>query len=154
NPEVKPFIKFALGEQGQTVIADTGSLIKVEGTLLQIARQSRDPQIVPVVAPAPAGANGRKKKVILRLHGSNTVGAECAVSLAYNYLMTKRQNPANRIEDQTTEMETPEGEKALAHDVMCDLENDGIWETIEIRPTGSSDAFRDLHNGTCDVGMA
>ena len=132
NDEVKPFIKFALGEEGQTVMADTGSLIKVEGTLHHIVAQSR--AAPSTWAPAPLPKDGRQKKVILRLHGSNTVGAECAVSLAYNFLLTKRRNAAAKIEDQTTALETPQGEKALAHDVMCDLEGDGVWETIEIRP--------------------
>ena len=59
-----------------------------------------------------------------------------------------------QIADKTTPIETPEGEKALAHDVTCDVDGDGTLQTIEIRPTGSSDAFRDLHQGLCDIGMS
>ena len=152
NPEVEPFIKYTLSEEGQAVIAASGSLIKIEGTLHQLAVE---PRISPQAAPAQeVPTNGRQKKVILRLAGSNTVGAECAVNLAYNFLMGKRENPSARIEDQTTDLETPEGEKARAHDVMCDLHGDGMWETIQIRPTGSSDAFLGLQNGDCDIGMS
>ena len=153
NPEVDPFIEYTLSEEGQAVIASTGSLIKIEGTVHAIAVE---PRITPQAASAApsAIADGRQKKIILRLEGSNTVGAECAVNLAYDYLMSKRENASARIEDQTTELETPEGEKAKAHDVMCDLHGDGIWETIQIRPTGSSDAFRGLQNGDCDIGMS
>src|SRR3569623_227698 len=101
-------------------------------------------------------ADGRKRRTILRLHGSNTVGAECAVNLACHYftVMTRDGKRASKIEDVTSDQETPEGEKARAHDVMCDVDGDGTWETIEIRPTGSSDAFRDLNQGLCDVGMS
>jgi phosphate transport system substrate-binding protein len=154
NPEVTPFLKFALGEQGQSLIADSGALVKVEGTLHELAAQ-RAKAAGPVTRSAsPEATAGRKTKVILRLSGSNTVGAECAVNLAFNFLMSKRQNLSARIEDRTIELETPEGEKALAHDIMCDCKGDGVWQTIEIRPTGSSDAFRDLRDNHCDVGMA
>ncbi len=155
NAEVQPFIKFALSEEGQTVIADKGGLVKVEGTSQHITSKAAVAETAPPDAPAiPAG--GRKKRVILRLHGSNTVGAECAVNLAFNYFMVMTQDAkqASKIEDVTTTLQTPEGEKALAHDVMCDVDGTGTWATIEIRPTGSSDAFRDLNLGACDVGMS
>ena len=155
NEEVRPFIQFALSDAGQSVLASNGGLIKIEGTSHQ----------VPVPVDTVAGRNAlgmaapkddRPKQVILRLHGSNTVGARCAVHLAFNYFVEQRGNGTARspILDLTTELETPEGEKGLAHDVMCDLNGDGTWETIEIRPTGSSDAFRSLQQGWCDVGMS
>jgi phosphate transport system substrate-binding protein len=155
NPEVLPFLKFAVSEEGQAVMADKGGLVKITGTQYEVVTP-QDPTVPPDADNAVVSTEGRKKNIILRLHGSNTVGAECAVNLAFNYFIVKRQssNPAARIEDKTTELETPEGEKALAHDVMCDLAGDGTWQTIEIRPTGSSDAFRDLHQGLCDVGMS
>ena len=153
NTEVAPFLRFALSDEGQAVIADKGGMVKITGTEYEIVKQQ---------APAtPAGADnnvvtngGRKENIILRLDGSNTVGAECAVNLAYNYFMLKRQNPNSPIMDTTTPLETPEGEKALAHDIMCDVKGDGTWEVIQVRPTGSSDAFRDLHQGLCDIGMS
>ena len=154
NPEVSPFIKFALSDEGQTLIADAGSLVKVEGTLHELAMGSSKKTDSTGENVTPEATAGRNTKVILRLSGSNTVGAECAVNLALNFLMSKRQNPSSRIEDQTIELETPEGEKALAHNIMCDLKGDGVWETIEIRPTGSSDGFRDLGDGHCDIGMS
>ncbi len=149
NQEVPGFLKFAMSDEGQNVIADKGQLIKAEGT------SSHVPRITAASADAPApAATGAKRNVILRLSGSNTVGAECAVNLAYSFFVAKRRAPSVRIDDQTTELETPEGEKALAHELSCDLDGDGIREVIEIRPTGSSDAFRDLYQGLCDVGMS
>ena len=153
NAEIAPFIKFALGEEGQTVIADKAQLVKIEGTHEHITAKEAPAEAEPAKA---ASSGKRKTRVILRLHGSNTVGSECAVALAFNYFsaVTQDSKTAPVIEDETTEIQTPEGEKALEHDVMCDVDKDGVWETIEIRPTGSSDAFRDLKTGTCDVGMS
>lgn len=152
NDEVKPFIRFALGEEGQAVIAEKGNLFKVEGTAEHITKK---PEIgAPATKPAkPAAA---AENVILRLHGSNTVGAECTVNLAYCFLTAKKlaRNPIAKIEDRTATIETPEGEKALEHDLLCDLDGDGVREVIEIRPTGSSDAFRALFQGLCDIGMS
>lgn len=154
NPDVQPFVKFTLGEAGQSIIADKGNLVKIEGTHDHITKVNRT---VQQESPAPAAVPGsRKTRVVLRISGSNTVGAVCAVNLAFNYfsIVTKDLKKAPPIVDQTTEFQTPEGEKALAHDVMCDVDSNGIWETITIRPTGSSDAFRDLNLGACDVGMS
>jgi ABC-type phosphate transport system substrate-binding protein len=154
NPEVRPFIRFALSEAGQSIIADKGNLVKIEGTSNHITSWAGEED---AEAPSPPPAAGQKKaRVILRLHGSNTVGAECAVNLAINYFMTISQDAKTPpvIDDRTREIETPEGEKALEHDVTCDVDGDGTPEVIEIRPTGSSDGFRDLNKGKCDVGMS
>lgn len=154
NPEMQPFIKFALGEAGQAIIADKGNLVKIEGTSDHITKLDRTvAEALPAVSKTPGN---RKTRVVLRVSGSNTVGAVCAVNLAFNYfaIVTKDAKKAPPIEDHTTELETPEGEKAFAHEVMCDVDSDGTWETISIRPTGSSDAFRDLNLGACDVGMS
>ena len=157
NPEVTPFIQFALSSSGQSVLATEGGLIRVEGTPDHIT--PAQVEIAEKPAPAPEttkGGSGRKIKNILRLHGSNTIGYACAVNLAHVYLAKKRtvspeQSP---IEDLAVNVNTPEGEPARNHDVMCDINGDGVWENIEIRPSGSSDAFRALNNGWCDVGMS
>lgn len=153
NPEMQPFVKFVLSEAGQVIIADKGNLVKIEGTHDHITKLGAPTEEEPV---APAIPGNRKTRVVLRVSGSNTVGAVCAVNLAFNYfsIVTRDAKKPSPIEDHTTELDTPEGEKALAHDVMCDVDSDGIWETISIRPTGSSDAFRDLNLGACDVGMS
>lgn len=155
NEEVVPFIQYAISEDGQAVMAGKGGLIKIEGTQYQVV------DTPDLIVPSTAGvssttSDGRPEKIILRLAGSNTVGAACAVNLAINYFMEKRQasNPNAKIEDHTTPLETPEGESALAHEIMCDPDGDGTLQTIEVQPTGSSDAFRDLHQGLCDIGMA
>jgi ABC-type phosphate transport system substrate-binding protein len=153
NPDVAPFVRFVLSERGQAILADRGGLVKVEGTENEIRGPARG-EVAPV-ADSPPG-DGRKKNVILRLAGSNTVGAQCAVTLAFNYFMTRRQksNPGAKIEDVTTPIETPEGEKALIHSVECNLDKGSVPQSIEIRPTGSSDAFIALGKGLCDVGMS
>jgi ABC-type phosphate transport system substrate-binding protein len=154
NPEVQNFVKFSLSEAGQTIIADKGHLVKIEGTHDHITQPEKSVlEEKPAVNPI---SGGRKTRIVLRVSGSNTVGAVCAVNLAFNYfsIITRDAKKAPPIEDRTLELETPEGETALAHDVMCDVDSDGTWETISIRPTGSSDAFRDLARGTCDVGMS
>jgi ABC-type phosphate transport system substrate-binding protein len=153
NPEMQPFVRFVLGEAGQAIIADKGNLVKIEGTHDHITQLGTPREAEPVAPAVPAN---RKTRVVLRVSGSNTVGAVCAVNLAFNYfsIVTRDAKKPAPIEDHTTELDTPEGEKALAHDVMCDVDSDGIWETISIRPTGSSDAFRDLNLGACDVGMS
>jgi len=154
NPEVKPFIQFALSEAGQTIIADMGNLVKIEGTHDHITKMDRTP--AEAASPVFPDAAKRKTRIVLRISGSNTVGSVCAVNLAFNYfsIVTQGAKKSPSIEDHTIELETPEGEKALAHDVMCDVDSDGTWETISIRPTGSSDAFRDLARGACDIGMS
>lgn len=155
NDEIKPFLQFTFSPEGQTILASEGGLVKIEGTSHQLPTpRSAEEQRADVIAAVKS--DNRQRKTILRLHGSNTVGAKCAVYLAYNYLLERQAKgrKISPIEDLTTELETPEGEKALAHDVMCDLDGDKVWETIEIRPTGSSDAFRSLLNGWCDIGMS
>jgi len=155
SDEIKPFLQFTFSPEGQTVLATEGGLVKIEGTSHQLpAARTTEEQRADVIAAVKS--DNRQRKTILRLHGSNTVGAKCAVYLAYNYLLERQAKgrKPSPIEDLTTELETPEGEKALAHDVMCDLDGDKVWETIEIRPTGSSDAFRSLLNGWCDIGMS
>jgi ABC-type phosphate transport system substrate-binding protein len=155
SDEIKPFLQFTFSPEGQTILATEGGLVKIEGTSHQLpAARTTEEQRADVIAAVKS--DNRQRKTILRLHGSNTVGAKCAVYLAYNYLLERQAKgrKISPIEDLTTELETPEGEKALAHDVMCDLDGDKVWETIEIRPTGSSDAFRSLLNGWCDIGMS
>ena len=148
NGDVKPFIRFALSEAGQSFIADKGGLVKIEGSLAEV-QDTPKPGMPSNLKPS----DGR---IILRLHGSNTVGAQCAVNLAFNYLLRKIQtkNPDATIVARITETETPEGERAHAHDLLCDIDGDGTREIIQIRPTGSSDAFRDLASGACDIGMS
>src|SRR5262249_41945861 len=83
NPAVPSFIKYALSEEGQTIIADRGGLVKIEGTEHHITGRAA------VERPETMAGDGRKQHVILRLHGSNTVGAECAVNLAFNYFVSE-----------------------------------------------------------------
>jgi phosphate transport system substrate-binding protein len=79
----------------------------------------------------------------VRLHGSNTIGAELAPALAEAFLV--KETGA-----------TAPVRKHLAEDEMR-VEargQDGEVTAIEIHAHGSATAFRDLANDACDVGMA
>ncbi len=156
NPEVVPFVKFTLSTAGQDLMANEGGLVRVEGSWHDIASGLSESDSAALTSSGTVSSDGRKSRVVLRLHGSNTVGANYAVLMAYNFLLTYRsKTQANApIEDHTQEVETPEGENAVVHNVMCDIDGDGTWETIEVRPTGSGDAFRSLYRGDCDLGMS
>jgi len=84
-------------------------------------------------------------KVILRLHGSNTIGAELGPRLARHYLEHNLQ--AKNIH--YVPAATPQEGKLVAEDP-----NTGSTLEIEIHAHGSSTAFRDLDSDTTDIGMA
>ncbi len=96
------------------------------------------------VAPAPAStepAAARKPQVLLRLAGSNTIGAQLAPALAEAYLAslgaTGIQTSA-RVPDEFTIQGT----------------RDGAPQIIAISSHGSSGAFEALLDGSADVGMS
>jgi phosphate transport system substrate-binding protein len=96
------------------------------------------PASVPV-PPAPSAAS----TAIVRLHGSNTIGAELAPSLAEAFL--RRRTGARTVVRRrigTDEM------LVEARDV------DRVLEAIEIHAHGSATAFEDLATGRCDIGMS
>jgi ABC-type phosphate transport system substrate-binding protein len=156
NPEVVPFIQFSLSTAGQDLMANVGGLVRVEGSWHDIASGLSEGDSAPLGTRSTSGPDGRKLRVVLRVHGSNTVGANYAVLMAYNFLITYRGKGQAQapIEDHTIEVETPEGENAIIHNLMCDIDGDGTWETVEVRPSGSGDAFRSLYRGDCDLGMS
>jgi phosphate transport system substrate-binding protein len=95
------------------------------------------PATAVVVAATPPGFH-----LLARVHGSNTIGAELGPALAEAFLQKETGATAVR--------------KHLAEDEMRveARTSDGETDAIEIHAHGSSTAFRDLANGTCDVGMA
>ena len=82
-------------------------------------------------------------QTILRVHGSNTVGASLAPKLAEAYLT---QLGARRIEHLPA---NKDGERYI----RGVLPRGGPVD-IEIHAHGSSTAFQDLEAGTCDIGAA
>lgn len=92
------------------------------------------------IATAAAG----KRETILRLHGSNTIGARLAPNLAEEFLkvLGAASVTRNRIKPNTEvniEGSFPEEE---------------LTRIIEIKAHGSSTGFEDLEKGRCDIVMS
>lgn len=105
--------------------------------------------LLTVLAALTAAGNvhnafARNKETILRLHGSNTIGAKLAPDLASAFL--KKLGAASvRQTDITPGIET---------DIEGDFPDTNQTKVIEIRAHGSSTAFKDLKDGQCDIGMS
>ena len=83
---------------------------------------------LPSQRPAlPAASPVQIRNIILRIHGSNTIGSRLAPELAKAFLEGKE---ANRIEQVS-------GEKELESFVQGDFNGDAIPEAIEIHAHGS-----------------
>ena len=81
---------------------------------------------------------------ILKLSGSNTIGAALAPALAEGFL--KQQG--------ATEVKTVPGDKEDEVRVQGIMPGDSTPQVIEIHAHGSATAFEDLQKNACDVGMA
>jgi phosphate transport system substrate-binding protein len=82
-------------------------------------------------------------KVALRLHGSNTIGAQLAPALLEGFL--KQQG--------ATEIHTV----PASHDesrIEAKLPGDSAIQVFEVAAHGSSTAFTDLGSGSADIGMS
>jgi phosphate transport system substrate-binding protein len=84
----------------------------------------------------PTGA-----KLILRLHGSNTIGAQLGPALAQAYLRRQGAQDVKTIPGKPDEV-TVQGTLS------------GSPQGIEIAAHGSATAFTDLAAGKCDIGMS
>jgi len=82
-------------------------------------------------------------KLLLRLHGSNTIGAKLIENLAIDYLVQKYHGKNIELVTNGT------AEEKL---VTCQTDDGPI--AIEIQAHGSSTGFKDLLAETCDIGMA
>jgi phosphate transport system substrate-binding protein len=82
--------------------------------------------------------------IILRLSGSNTIGAGLAPALAEEFL--KQQG--------ATEVKTLPGDRDDEVRVQGILPGDRAPDAIEIHTHGSATAFEDLATGKADIGMA
>lgn len=90
---------------------------------------------------SPTQASGA---VILRLHGSNTIGAKLAPALAEEFLKQQGAKEVKRVPGKSPEETNVEGV----------LPGDSAPKLIEIKAYGSDTAFKDLAKGECDIGMA
>jgi PiT family inorganic phosphate transporter len=80
----------------------------------------------------------------LRLHGSNTIGAELAPSLAEGFLRKLGSTDVDRNKDKDGHVWVVSGH----------VPGNANPVEIDIDAAGSSTAFEDLVKGDCDVGMA
>jgi phosphate transport system substrate-binding protein len=92
-----------------------------------------------VQSPAPAVA----PTALVRLHGSNTIGAELAPALAEAFL--QRRTGAKTVVRRRT---APDEMVVEARD------GDKVLDFVEIQAHGSATAFEELGAGRCDVGMS
>jgi phosphate transport system substrate-binding protein len=99
-------------------------------------------QKLPPAASLPPPVQTRN--VILRIHGSNTIGSQLVPELAKAFLEEKG---ASRIE------QVPGGKEQESF-MQGDLNGDTVPEAIEIHAHGSKTAFDDLKAGLCDIGMS
>ena len=95
-------------------------------------------------SPTPT-ASGPVRQVVLRLHGSNTIGNELAPTLCEDFL--KYQG--------ATSVQRKPGSREDEVDIEAVLPSESPEPiTIEIQSHGSSTAFEDLAGGRCDIGMS
>ncbi len=106
-------------------------------------------RILPIVAILLAVAcHGRNSppsgnsQVILRIHGSNTIGAQLAPALAEAFLRTQGATEVKMIPREREEV------------VVQGVFPDSSLKSIEIAAHGSATAFTDLKDNKCDIGNA
>lgn len=83
-------------------------------------------------------------EVVLRLHGSNTVGAKLAPALSEAFFRQKVATEVVRLPGKDPEEVT----------VKAKMPGKPAPQAIEIAAHGSATAFKDLAAGACDIGMA
>jgi phosphate transport system substrate-binding protein len=113
----------------------------VFGVILFLRSHKVDPQAVAVSTAATALPVAPPPSV--RLHGSNTIGAELAPALAEAFLQKKTGSRAivrRRTAPDEVLVEAREGASVV--------------DSIEVFAHGSATAFQDLLGGTCDIGMS
>ncbi len=82
--------------------------------------------------------------VMLRLHGSNTMGAKMIPAVAEAFLREEGAKDIQKIPGKTPEEMT----------IQAVMPGDSTPKTIEIKAYGSDTAFKDLAEDGCDIGMA
>jgi phosphate transport system substrate-binding protein len=119
----------------------TLGLVSIVAAFLLLHKQRSSvpaPSATPAQVPGPAA-----NIIILRVHGSNTIGAQLMPSLAEKYLKEQGATDVRRIPGKIDETV-----------VQGVLPGDSSPKSIEIEAHGSATAFTDLAQSKCDVGMA
>ena len=104
---------------------------------------SQSEQTIPASTSVSPESSLVPEETLLRLHGSNTIGAKLAPALVSAYLKTRLN--ATGI---TSEPGSKEDEQIIRAKI------NGRRVAVEIQAHGSSTAFQDLAAGTCDIGNA
>jgi phosphate transport system substrate-binding protein len=112
--------------------------VAIVASLVWRSHPTDKPTATSTRMPAPVTA-----PISIRLHGSNTIGAELGPALAEAFL--QRRSVSKAIVRRRT---APDEVLVEAHD------GDRIVEAIEVFAHGTATAFEDLGAGLCDVGMA
>jgi phosphate transport system substrate-binding protein len=96
------------------------------------------------IALDACSAAAQSKKTILRLHGSNTIGAKLAPDLAKAFLTKMGAVSVNQV--------------TLVPNTEINIEGtfpkQELIQVIEIKAHGSTTGFQGLEQGQCDIGMA
>ena len=116
-----------------------GALVVVGAGAVLVATFLKQPVVVPVVEEAAAPPIAR---TVLRLHGSNVMGADLVPALVEAFLKGRG----------ATGIARHPGPRPLETDVKATL--GGSEQVVEIEAQGTSTAFDDLAAGKCDIGMA
>lgn len=113
-------------------------------------QRNRKPAIASLVTALLFAASGayyyhwiNSYDIVLRLHGSNTVGASLVPALAEEYLKKSGAVRTRRIPGK-------DHEEILVEGVMERRRN----VAVEIKAHGSTTAFEGLAKGICDIGMS
>jgi phosphate transport system substrate-binding protein len=107
--------------------------------LLRKKGPDKGSSVVPMTSSsAPSGGN-----VVLRLHGSNTIGAKLAPDLAAAFLKQQGASDVKIVPGAADEVT-----------VQGVLPGESAPQAIEIEAHGSATAFSDLAAVKCDIGMA
>ena len=83
-----------------------------------------------------------KSQTILRLHGSNTIGAELAPELVKSWLMTEGYSQIQQQQIADEEV------------VISAVNNEGYLHTVEIKSHGSTTGFKSIAQADADIAMS
>ena len=134
------------GRNSKTPLVVGALLLLVMGAawFLLAGKKSADPVSAVVSAPSkPAAAAPAAATVLLRIHGSNTLGSRLVPALAEAYLKNEGAGDLKRIAGGSPVEVSVQGRFP-----------DGSVKSIDIAAHGSSTAFDGLGRGAADVGMS
>ena len=113
---------------------------------LAIWRRPSPPREHDVVAGAEAGGSAAPVAgaIVLRLRGSNTVGAELAPALVEAFLQHEGATTVSRVK----------GEGTHSIRIVAQIPGKSGPQSIAVEAEGSATAFEGLESGGCDIGMS